>query len=162
MRETTIVTAGGLALRRPRPWERWWMRWRAPVLDAALAAGQPADADRFRAARAGLLVRPATRAALAASWQSVLDRADRRRGPADPRVPVVAPRVRAAAADIERLITALRAAAPVPARGVALAVRLLSDGTGPLYRPGSRRDLRAAVNEAVAHLDPATELMAAR
>jgi hypothetical protein len=42
--------------------------------------------------------------------------------------------------------------APVPARGVAIANRLLTDGAGPLYRTGSG-DLSVIVRSALRHLD---------
>ena len=69
-------------------------------------------------------------------------------------MPVQRRRVLAAAEEIEQLISALRVAQPVPARGVAIASLLLTDGTGPLYHLPSTVDLPAAVYAAVHHLDP--------
>jgi hypothetical protein len=66
--------------------------------------------------------------------------------------------VLAAAADIREMVGALRVAGPVPARGVAIAMRLLTDGTGPLYNSRSRTDLRATVCAAIRHLDPSVEV----
>ena len=44
----------------------------------------------------------------------------------------------------------------MPARGVAIATLLLTDGTGPVYLRRSQVDLRAALRTAVACLDPST------
>lgn len=83
----------------------------------------------------------------------------RERPPKLTRVPLRRDRIVAAAADIRELQRSLRASAPVPARGVAIASTLLADGTGPLYNRNSRVDLRVAVREAIEHLDPATALL---
>jgi hypothetical protein len=105
--------------------------------------------------RASLLVEPATRDELADDWQDVCGRAAAQtRTVIDSRVPLVRSRVLAADADIRRMIVALRATGPVPARGVAIASRLLSDGTGPLYNARNGSDLGAAVRDAIRHLDP--------
>lgn len=74
-------------------------------------------------------------------------------------VPLRRERIAAAEADIRELQRSLRASAPVPARGVAMASSLLADGTGPLYYRDSRVDVRAAVQEAIQHLDPSTALL---
>jgi hypothetical protein len=67
--------------------------------------------------------------------------------------------VAAAESSLRLLVDCLRAPLPVPARGVALANLLLTDGTGPLYSPLSTVDLADAVAEAGALLDPASPLM---
>jgi hypothetical protein len=41
---------------------------------------------------------------------------------------------------------------------VAIANLLLTDGTGPLYNPGSTSDLTAAVRDAIRYLDPMADL----
>jgi hypothetical protein len=163
---------------RDRRWvlasPRWRDRWRGNRLDDELAAGLPPEESRARAARAAVLVAPDTRNALAGRWAEILARTTGRPstgrsatntsagrsvmgGPATRRsgVPVGRSRVLAAAADIRALVEALRARAPVPARGVAIANRLLTDGAGPLYRTGSG-DLGATVRSAVRHLAPDT------
>jgi len=157
LRRTVIVddvTARRWTLARPRAWDRLLVRWRVRSLDAQLAAGRPVEGSRLRAIRADLLVAPATRADLADCWQDLLDRAVRARTVTDPRVPLLRERVRAVDADIRRMIRALRASAPVPARGVASASRLLTDGTGPLYHAHSPQPLRLAVRDAIDQLDP--------
>jgi hypothetical protein len=55
---------------------------------------------------------------------------------------------------LEALIAGLRDPAPAHARGVAMALRLLTDGAGPLYaeRPGEEGALEAAARAALAQL----------
>lgn len=113
------------------------------------------------AMRATALVDPVTRDDLAECWHNVLGRAARVRGVVSSRVPLQRSRVLAADADIRRMIAALRVSAPVPARGVAIASMLLSDGTGPLYNARSGLDLRDTVRDAIRHLDPSAQLLPA-
>jgi hypothetical protein len=148
------------------PWlllgARWWdrvlVRLRALDLDQSLAAGRPPEHDRLHALRAATLVSPTARRTLADNWERTL--ADRRRpsGARTGRVPLQQARVLAAAANVRRLIEALRAAGPVPARGVALASVLLTDGSSPLYDARSQADLAAAVRDATDFLDPAASV----
>jgi hypothetical protein len=61
---------------------------------------------------------------------------------------------------IRELVSRLSAALPVPARGVAMARVLLTDATGPLYSRQARDGLPAALEAAIAQLDPARPLLA--
>ena len=56
------------------------------------------------------------------------------------------------------MVLVLSGAGPIPAPGVAMASRLLNDGAGPLFNPLSPTELRSALREVTAHLDPATTL----
>jgi hypothetical protein len=47
--------------------------------------------------------------------------------------------------------------APTPARGLAIANMLLTDGTGPLHQAQSAPSLEAAIRDAIGRLDPAAE-----
>jgi len=58
-----------------------------------------------------------------------------------PRVPLRHARISQSARLLAELASRLAAPGPVPARGVAMVTRLLSDGTGPLYREASGDDL---------------------
>ena len=129
----------------------------APV-DADLAAGRPPETSPRHAARARRLVNPRMRDALASNWEHLLVTA---RGPADGlshRAPIRRERVHRAESEIRELITALRATGPIPARGVAVATRLLTDGRSPIYDPQGSDDLTAILARALEHLDPATPL----
>jgi hypothetical protein len=122
-------------------------------LDRQLAAGASPESTRLLASRADKLVAPSTRTSLARNWRSVLEQARRPpRGHAR-RVPLCDDRILANAADVLAMTRALEASRPSTARGVAMASRLLSDGTGPLYNPHSTTDLRAALLEVTMQLN---------
>jgi hypothetical protein len=127
-------------------------------LDRRLAAGASPESGRLIGLRARSLVVPAQRQRVASDWDRLVRIASERPATAA-HVPLRRDRIVGAEADIRELQRALRASAPVPARGVAIASTLLSDGTGPLYNRDSRVDLRAAVRDAIRHLDPSTALV---
>ncbi len=133
------------------------VRLRAPRLDADLAAGWPPEASSRHEARARQLVNPRMRHTLAGSWEDVLFMSHRPADRLSGRVPICRDRVRRAEPEIRELIAALQATGPVPARGVAMAVCLLTDGAGPIYDPKADH-LTAAVALAVDHLNPALPL----
>jgi len=141
-----------------QPWDRALARIRGPLLDTSLAAGASPESGPLIALRARALVVPAQRRRLASDWERVV-RAARERPASTKQVPLRRDWIVAAEADIRELQRSLRASAPVPARGVAMASNLLTDGTGPVYNRNSRADLRAAVQEAIQHLDPSRELV---
>jgi hypothetical protein len=143
--------------RGPRLWDRALVSSRATLLDSRLAEGDSPESGRLIALRARALVVPARRQQLASAWDRLVEMARER--PAAAHVPLRRDRIVAAEADIRELQRSLRASAPVPARGVAIASSLLADGAGPLYNRTSRVDLRAAVQEAIQHLDPSTALL---
>src|SRR5215472_1071526 len=144
--------------RRPSLWDPALTRIRAMPLDRQLAAGASPESGRLIALRARALVVPARRQQLASDWDRLV-RTARERPATARRVPLRRDRIVAAEADIRDLQRALLASAPVPARGVAIASTLLSDGAGPVYNRSSCVDLRAAVQEAIRHLDPSTALL---
>jgi hypothetical protein len=145
----------GLALRRLRPWHRMLARYQAERLDRELAEGASPEASAALAARAMRLTSLDFRRALAASLRRIvlatgepaLDRsaplsASKSPGAARaPRVPLHHARISQSARLLAEVATRLAAPGPVPARGVAIVTRLLSEGTGPLYREASRDDL---------------------
>lgn len=135
------------------------LRLVAGRLDADLAAGLPPETSPRHAARARLLVNPRSRQALATNWEHLLLIAhappSRRRSG---HIPVERQRIHRAEPEIRELIAALRASGPIPARGVAIAADLLTDGLGPVYNPRSGDDLTAAIVQAVEQLDPTLPL----
>lgn len=147
----------GWVLARARGRDRFLARWRQTTLDTQIAAGLPAERLRLRAVRAGMLTEPARRRKLAKFWAALLTRAGDQALHARSWVPVQRSRVLAAEDEIRQLIALLGAALPVPARGVAMANLLLTDGSGPIYDPRSRVDLRAAVRDAIDHLEPSSD-----
>ena len=143
-----LEEAGSPVMCAVRPWDRLRARLRAFRLDRDLAAGSSPEASVALALRARMLVRTRHRRDLAASADRVLATATQpaysRRLP----VPVCRDRVRDCSEDFGELIRRLRAAGPVPVRGVAKAVVLLGDASGPLYHPATADDLRTWVRDA--------------
>jgi hypothetical protein len=101
---------------------------------------------------------PAARRRLAQQWELVLVRAYRPGSVSAWQAPVARRTVLAAADDLRRLVGLLSGSEPVPAAGILMARRLLTDGTGPLYAVGNSRDLATAVRETVRQLDPSTRM----
>jgi hypothetical protein len=135
------------------------LRFSAGRLDADLAAGMPPETSPRHAARARRIVAPRIRHALASDWEHLLLVSHTaRRGPSG-RVPIRRERLHRAEPEIRELIQALRANGPVPARGVAIATNLLTDGRGPIYNRKAPDDLTATVMRAVEHLNPALPLI---
>ncbi len=127
---------------------------RGTRLDRQLAAGGSPDASVRLALRARLLVRVATRVALARRVRDVID--DAERGPAfvTTRMPVCRRKVLLARPQLDALGRRLLAAGPVTPGGVALAGRLLRDGAGPIYARPDADDLAVAAEAAWRALDP--------
>jgi hypothetical protein len=143
---------------------RWWRRLvarlLAPLLDRRLALGDPAESGWLMATRARMLVSPRQRQMLARRYQDLLARSGpspRRPG----RVPVDRRAIAACEGAVRQVIEALGGPAPVAARGVATAARLLGDGAGPLYAVDRRQDggrLDLALLWILAQLDPGLPL----
>lgn len=127
-------------------------------LDAELAAGVPAEITPRHEARARRLVAPRRRQVLADGWEHLLAIARAPTGGLSTRAPIRRERIRGAEPEIREMITALRANGPIPARGIAIATELLTDGSGPIYNDNARDDIRGTLALALAHLDPALPL----
>lgn len=159
MHSTVLVLADPLVLRPCRLADRLLARAFGASLDRELAAGRSPEASRLLAARARDIVSPRRRQALADNWGHLLGAAYRPRGRRNPAVPVRGDRITAAEPAIRELMRRLSNPGPVPARGVAMASVLLTDGTGPVYRRHAGGTLAAAVEAALAQLDPAAPLI---
>jgi hypothetical protein len=131
-----------------RPWDRLWACLRAFRLDSDLAAGASPEGSMALALRAQVLTRTRHRRDLAASADRVLATAMQPAHAGRLPVPVCRDRVRDCSAEFGELIRRLRAAGPVPVRGVAKASVLLTDASGPLYHRPTADDLRARVQDA--------------
>jgi hypothetical protein len=127
------------------------------ALDRQLAEGCPPETSRLLAARADQLVAIGARRALSEDWVRVVQLA---RTPSRRRSAVRPCRERLLAAEpvVRELLAALEVPLPVPARGVAMAGCLLTDGTGPLYNKDCALGLSAALHEVIAQLDPSVPL----
>jgi hypothetical protein len=152
----------GLALRRLQPWHRLLARCQAGRLDRDLADGASPEASARLAARATRLTSMQFRRDLATSLRRLLAAAGAppamavpptttRRAPGAshvPRIPLRRARISRSAGLLAELARQLAEPGPVPVRGVAMVTRLLSDGTGPLYREACRDDLGVTIERA--------------
>jgi hypothetical protein len=125
-------------------------------LDDELADGTDPVSTRELALRAGQLTDPRRRARFARSLRRAISAAElpphRRLPGRGAAVPVNRAAVLEARPELEALADDLVELSHPNPRGVALAVRLLRDGAGPLYRPWSPEDLRRAAEGARAAL----------
>jgi hypothetical protein len=142
----------GMAVRQRRRSDNLSVRLRARKLDAQLAGGTPPEKSRQLAVRAAMLTSPGSRELLAVCWERLVEAARLPVRAFDPHVPVASAQIKAAEGDIARLVQALRAPAPVAARGMAVATDLLQDGGGPVYNASSHHSLIGAVRDAERHL----------
>jgi hypothetical protein len=132
--------------------ERILARVLGASLDCQLAAGHPPEARPVLAARARRLGSPAGRRQIIQGWNNVLREA--RRPSFMPRPPLARDQVIGAEPDVRYLLARLAGPRPVAARGAAMAMVLLTDGTGPVHNPRAALSLTAAVREAIRQLDP--------
>ncbi|MGX9792017.1 hypothetical protein [Mycobacterium sp. MMS18-G62] len=126
-----------------------WLR--AAELDHQLALGVPAPAGSALAVHQARLTSTAEREAVARTLRRAVQDADAGAVPLSPRIPVHANNIAGAAGLIEKITLRLHSPRPVSARGMARLRRLLSDGSGPLYRYG-RGDLAGRLGAALAEL----------
>ena len=154
---TLLVTDPGncqqFTARRNRWWTRLAARLLASYLDRQLAQGRPPEETRLLGARAQVLVSPVMRFTLAEMWSDTVEQARRPPVMRNPRVPMNRDSIIDAGQEIQTMIEALLAPAPVSVRGPAMVSWLLSDGAGPLYDRRRSADVAGALREATAQLD---------
>jgi hypothetical protein len=160
----------GLRARPARVWERGLAWARAGWAQQELARGRAAETSAVLAVRAQQLVTPKHLADLAEQLRALL--ADDTDPPPPSSVSLAVPyldlglayalarprradrhQVRAAETQIQNLIDRLAAPGPVSVAGVAQVKMLLHDGAGPLYNPGSDRDLTSHLHQALRDID---------
>lgn len=149
---TSDKTSKGLVVAgRPTVADRLAARWRSRRLDRALARGISPEAGPALALRARHLTELRRRRAIAGALRRVVRDAGR---PSYARIAPDRSRVEAARSELSLLADAIAAPGPVAAPGVAQALILLTDGTGPLYNPGSGASLKAGAARAARELRP--------
>lgn len=121
-------------------------------LDRELARGDDPLRSGALALRARQLVSPRTRERLAAAVERIVERAQREPSPSET-VWVPRRQILEARSDLLGLVSRLRDARPVYARGVAMVSRLIQDGTGPAYTPHAVVALRREIAAAAKALD---------
>jgi hypothetical protein len=92
------------------------------------------------------------RRSIAESYRRIVNETRRGGSPSRTRATPCATRVAAAGPELIGLADALTRPGPVAARGVAEALLLLGDGTGPLYNPASTTSLQDSAAVATTHL----------
>lgn len=157
--QRTIVTGDPLAVRRSRLTDRLLARLFGASLDRQLAAGCAPESSSLLAARAQHIVATRTRRQLARNWDNLLRRARRAHGAYHPAIPVRSDHLIAAEPGVHELVRRVTAPLPVSARGVAMATAMLTDALSPVYNSRSQDSLAAAIEAAIAELDPALPLM---
>jgi hypothetical protein len=130
-------------------------RIRTLSLDTALANGTPSETDAALALRARRLTKLPRRRKLALAIRHLVREADRAGTRSYARVNPLPDRVSAARSELGMLANKLAEPTPVCAHGVAQALRLLTDGTGPLYNAHSEGSVRDSAARAAANLTPA-------
>ena len=101
-----------------------------------------------------MLVSPVFRRALARNWANLLRQAHRPPVMRNGRAPLNRARIVECERAVQTMLDGLLAPGPTPVPGVAMASRLLRDGTGPLYNHRRSAELEDALGEATALLDP--------
>jgi hypothetical protein len=127
-------------------------RLRSRQLDEALAGGTPPETTTPLALRARRLTKLSRRRAIAGGLRRVIRDTCRGGPPSRARISPRRAQVSAAADELSRLADVLATPGPVPARGVAQAFLLLTDGTGPLYDANDAANLRARAMTAASNL----------
>jgi hypothetical protein len=120
---------GGIVAVRARLWHRFFAHVRADRLNAQLACGVSPDASIELSLRARALTSAFTRRGLAYGLQRSVVQASAGAGLAANRAGIMA-----VADQLEELRRRLLASGLVSPRGVAQIERLLTDGSGPMYR----------------------------
>jgi hypothetical protein len=156
--ETVAVVRDGtaLALRPVRRRDRVLAHLRAHSLNDELARGLPPEDRWLRAVQASRLM--SGRARLAEDWEALLAQAESGSPTRGNAVPIRRRALGDAADAIDELVAGLRACGPVDVRGLAIADRLLTDGSGPVFRSRSPEHLSAAVAAATRLLRPVSNL----
>jgi hypothetical protein len=137
---------------REGPLSRLSARVRSRQLDEALAVGTPPESAAALALRARRLTRLSRRRVIAGGLRRVIRDTCRGVPPSQVRIAPRRSQVIAASEDLARLADALAIPGPVAARGVAQALILLTDGSGPLYNPNSTASLQGRAASAADNL----------
>jgi hypothetical protein len=134
-------------------WVRVVARVRAPSLDTKLASGDDPAASDVLSVRAQQLATPSLRHTVAKSWLDLALQAHVPFSPFNPIVHFERRRILSAEPEIRELANALEG--PLPrVRGVAMALSLLRDGSGPIFNPSNHTNLSSALRDTIANIDP--------
>lgn len=125
----------------------------ATSLEQRLAVGVHPATSPLLAVRSQQIVAAHYRRDIAESWLHLLIEARLPYNPFGPAVPLVRSAVVSAREQIRSLAEAL--VSPLPTvRGVAMSIAILRDGAGPLFNPNNPINLKDAVEDIIAQLNP--------
>jgi hypothetical protein len=128
------------------PWRvRVLARLQAPWLDLALASGSDPSGSPQLERRAAHLLSHINRTRVVGALRQSRRSAGPPMDPRDPRVPVDLEEVTLAERQLVELEELLISPGPVYCRGVVMASQIVSDGSGPLYAPERKGELRERV-----------------
>jgi hypothetical protein len=146
---------GGLVAYEPTIADRIRARMLAARSDRRLARGEPPERDVYLALRAAHLVRSSTRRELVRSLRRLLE-ASRRpaQGTGPPLSPACRRRLAESRLELGQVIADLERPAPLSCEGLAALCVLLRDGAGPVYGPGSTRELCERLGQVHGQLVP--------
>jgi hypothetical protein len=158
----TIDRSGRLVASSNRRRTRIAAKLLAWNLDGQLAEGRSPESSRLLAARAQLLVSQRTRRSIAWQWEHLSARALQ-----PPTVPSSRARINREAiaeseGEIREMCDELLSARPINAKGVAMASRLIEDGTGPVYNRRSADRLVAALRQVLDEMGPQSDWQTVR
>jgi hypothetical protein len=147
-----LLTDGtGISVRRVGLVDRLRRGLQASRLDALLAEGVAPDSNVALALHADRLARTSERRRLARYLRHIGSRPGR----SESLRAAIARRIEPDAfRDLEDLAERLLVPGPVDVQGVAKVRVLLTDGTGPLYRDSTARDLHAELRDALLAVNP--------
>jgi hypothetical protein len=150
---------GELRLDPDRIRHRLLARLLSSSLDQRLADGRPPESSLLSASRAGQLVAPSFRAAVARDVARLRQWAPRPSAARGRRLSPDGKAIARVQPELRRIEAVLAAPYPAGARGVAMLNVLLTDGTGPFYNRGCPVDLATALRRALEQLDPGASLV---
>jgi hypothetical protein len=137
-----------LAVRRVGLFDRLKSRLRASGLDRELANGASPDSSVALALRARELAQPRQGRRLADALDRIVADADPSMA-VRPRVPIDRGAIRSTRGELRTLAGRLRSE-PFAVQAIAKLENLIADGSSPLYRTSTSRDLRCEVAEVLA------------
>lgn len=143
----------GVQLRCAGPLRRAKARLMADRCDRLLARGEDPDRSPLLAVHAERIVRPSSRAELAAALRRVLADSESPAVARPSRVRVRRQEVRRAAESLRAMVARLEARAPISPQSVATVRRVLSDGAGPLFQHDADGELAGQLLWAVLTAD---------
>jgi hypothetical protein len=120
------------------------------------------ESSRLLAARAQALVSPRSRRSIAGQWEHLSAMASRPPAVRSSRARINREAIAESQGVIREMCEELLATRPISVKGVAMASRLIEDGTGPVYSRRSAGRLGAVLRQIVDELDARSDWVTTR